>query len=492
MFLGACGGDAVRDDALRVVIPREPEELDPRFVGDPYGLRLTRLLFASLVRIDSRTLEVVPDLAERIENETPTRYRVTLRDGLRFSDGSALDADDVIATYESVVDPRLASRYASTYARVTKIERLDARTVLFEIDAPHATFITDLELPILRAEDRSRHVGADDLVGAGPYVLSSYSSRGFALAPNPHWHRGAPRYPHVRMTVVHDDNTRALRMLAGEADLALSAIPPMLVPLFEDERFEIESAPGIGTLYVGFELETPILNDVRVREAIAHAIDREALVRAKLGGRGLLAKSWIPPGHWAYDPETPSYDHSPARARQLLDEAGVIDPDGAGPAPRASFVLRTSSERFRVSVARAIAAMLGEVGLEIEVRPSDDASLRADLGRGRFELCILQVPEVFEPHVLSWFFSSDRIPGGGNEGANRWRFRNARADAAMERGRANLEREVRVEAYRDVQRILAEELPVLPLWHEDVVAIVGPRARGFDVPRDGRFSTLAD
>jgi ABC-type transport system substrate-binding protein len=135
--------------------------------------------------------------------------------------------------------------------------------------------------------------------------------------------------------------------------------------------------------------------------------------------------------------------------------------------------------------------MLGDVGVAVDVRPSELATLLADLDAGRFELATLQVPEVFEPHVLSWFFGSEHVPGGGREGANRWRMRNATLDAALERGRATPVRAERIAAYAEAQRILAAQLPVIPLWHEDVVAVTGPRARDFDVPRDGRFATLA-
>ena len=136
--------------------------------------------------------------------------------------------------------------------------------------------------------------------------------------------------------------------------------------------------------------------------------------------------------------------------------------------------------------------MWREVGVDVRVRSSDNATLIADLNRGRFQLCLLAVPEVIEPHVLSWFFASDRIPSGQvAAGANRWRFSDPSLDAAFERGRVSSVRAERVRAYAEVQRILASELPVVPLWHRDVVAVLGPGATGFVVPRHGRFSTLA-
>lgn len=479
-------------DALTVVLPRAPLELDPRFTGDAYGMKLSRLLFASLVSIDPHTLEVVPDLAERVESLSDTRYRVTLRRGLSFSDGSALDAADVAATFRGVVAPSFATRYARTYARIRSIATPDPHTVVFELDGPHATFITDLELPVLRAEDATRKVaqlGGPPPVGAGPYVLRERSAGQLRFDANPHWHGGEPRHARIRMLVIRDDNTRALRLLAGGGDLAMNAIAPLLVPLFErDPRFEVASAPGVGTTYLGLNLESTALGQLQVRRAIAHAVDRQALITAKFGGRAREATSWIVPGHWAHDStlQMPPYD--PGKARALLDAAGYpTDAEGV----RLRLSLRCGTDRFRVGIARAIAAMLGAVGIAAEVRPSEMASLIADLNRGRFDLTMLQLPELIEPHVLSWFFASTQVPGPGAEGANRWRLRSAALDGALERGRVQTLRQARRAAYVEAQRLLAAELPVVPLWHEDVVVVRNERARRFTVPREGRFGTLA-
>jgi peptide/nickel transport system substrate-binding protein len=479
-------------DALVVMLPRDAEQLDPRFVGDPYGLRVSRLIFGSLVTIDPRTLEVIPDLAESVTASGPTEFEVRLREGLRFSDGSALDAEDVVATFEGIVDPKLRSRYAHTYRRIAEMRVSDPRTILFVLREPHATFLTDLELPIVRSEDAFRRIATPDdpfPIGAGPYRLVKREPGILELRANPHWHRGTPKYPSLRLVVIRDDNTRALRMLAGQGDLAIASIPPLLLPMFEDdERFETRGAPGISTMYLGFQTQSPKLDDVRVRRAIGHAIDRELLVRAKYDGLARVTNSWIPRGHWAEVDALPESSFDPDQARALLDASGFPDPPGSE--PRMRLVLRTTSDRFRQSVARAIAAMLRDVGIEIDVRPSEAATLISDLNRGRFEITLLQVPEVIEPHVLSWFFESSRIPGPQSEGANRWRYQSEELDRLFELGRTEVDREQRQIAYEQVQRILARDIPVLPLWQPDTVAVVR-RGSSFDVPRDGRFGTLA-
>lgn len=471
-----------------VILPREPDELDPRYVGDAYGLKLSRLLHASLVSIDPATLEPTLDLAEQVVAESPQHYRVQLKPGLRFADGSTLDAHDVVATFRALVDARVKSRYRSTYARVSKVWAEGDLVARFELSEPHATFVTDMEMPVLRAEDAFRRFDAGGLpVGAGPYLLKARARGSLLLAPNPYHSLGAAPRPRLRFVVVRDDNVRALRMLAGAGDLAQSVLPHLLLPLFEERSdLRVRSAKGAGTTYIAVNLLHPVLRDGRVRRAIAHGIDREGLIRHKLGGRASLASSWIPEGHWAYAPDTPSYGFEPQRVRALLAAVGVTSNDPL------RLVLRTSSDRAVVSLGRAIASMLQQVDIEMEVRPSETATLLSDLSRGRFEVALMQVPEVFEPNVLSWFFASDRIPEPGvREGGNRFRIRDSELDRALAAGARELDRGRRAAIYRDIQHLLARELPVIPLWHEDVVAVLSERLLDYEVPRDARFGTLA-
>ena len=490
LILISCGHEEPplpQSEWTTVILPRNAEELDPRFVRDPYGLKISRLLFGSLITIDPRTLEVVPELAHSVERSADgIVYHIVLRDGLRFSDGSSLDARDVVETFRGILSDQLSSRYAGTYRRISEIEIRSPLEVQITLNAPHATFLTDLEMPIVRAEDAYHRMGINQstLIGAGPYRLLGFDSNRLELEANSYWHRGEPLHQRIRFLTVQDDNTRALRLLAGAGDVAVNAIPPLLLPMFEeDPQFEIRSVPGVGTTYLGFY--TPSI-PVLVRRAIAHAIDRQTLIETKLEGRARPTESWIPDGHWAATTLLP-YDYDRQKARALLDQAGWL-PNSEG--VRKKLILRVSSDRFRLSVSRAISAMLKEVGLNVVLRPSESATLISDLNAGRFDMCLLQVPEVFEPHLLSWFFSSQRIPSSERYGANRWRFVDIELDAALERGRIQGDLEERRHAYREVQQILHEKLPVFPLWQEDTVVVVR-KGRQFDAPRDGRFGTFA-
>ncbi len=488
------GVDPLVGDAPVLLLEREVQTLDPRFVTDPVSLRITRLLHAGLMRVDPGRLDVVPDLAENWRWEGPRNLRVTLRAGLHFSDGTPLGARDVAATFDGLVDPALGSRYAVTYRRIVRVEVLDERTVRFVLRTPHAPLLADLEIPILPARFSRTPLGstADEVVGAGPYRLVGSRRGALRLQANPHWWGPPPKWSELAAVTVRDAASRVLRFRAGAADLAVGNVPPVLLPALSGRSdLRVRAAPGARTLYVGLRMDRAPLDDRRVREALLLALDRERLVRGKLGGRGRVAAGWVPPGHWAADPALVPVPFDPERAGRLLDAAGLPDPDGAGPEPRLRLALRVAARRELLSVARALAAMWRRIGVEVRVRPSEPASLFADLQTGRFQMALMRSPEVLEPHVLSWFFGSDRVPGvRGRGGANRWRLRSVRLDAALERGRSTVSRPLRVAAYRQVQRILARELPVLPLWHEDVVVVASARARWFRAPRDGRFAPL--
>lgn len=481
--LGAGCEGAVEDSKTTVMLlPREVRQIDPRFAADSVSLKVSRLLFASLITIDPQSLDAIPQLADRVVATSDVRYDVSLRPNLHFSDGSRLDAEDVRATFIGLQDPALKSRYAGTYRRIARIEVLDPLHLTFVLDGPHATFVTDLEMPIVRSEDSRRALG-DVPVVSGPYRLLSRERGEIHLKANRHYQGPAPRISRLLLRTVRDDNIRTLRMLSGKGDLTVDGVPPLLQSLFlKDERFNVRRVAGVGTAYLGVNTSSRWLKDVRVRRALAHAIDRKAVIRTKLFGAARLARGMVPPGHWAYEENVATYDYNPKRSRELLAEVfGNNQPE---------LVLRCGSERSRVSTARVVASMLRQVGLEVVVRPSELSTLLSDLNHGRFELTLLELPEVLEPHVLSWFFDSHHVPGPGVEGANRWRYRNDQFDAALESGRLATSRRRRQEAYSKVQRMLAIDLPVVPLWHRDVVVVSTEALAHLPVPRHGRYGGL--
>jgi peptide/nickel transport system substrate-binding protein len=199
----------------------------------------------------------------------------------------------------------------------------------------------------------------------------------------------------------------------------------------------------------------------------------------------------LPTFHWAYAADVDRYEYEPARARRLLDEAGHPDPGNGQPRFTVSF--KTSNNQFRVAIASVIASMLREVGIGVELRVNEFATFFADIKKGNFQLFMMQIPEISEPDLYIHFFATRRIPTRDNldAGANRVRYRNPELDRLLDEGRRTLDRERRRQIYAEVQRILAREVPVVSLWHEDNVAALRREVRGFALLPTALLGALA-
>ncbi len=476
-----------------MLIESPPQTIDPRYAVSANDFKVSRLVYAPLVSVDTPTIEPKMELAERIEQPAPTEYIVTIRADARFSDGSPVTADDVVYTIDSCRFGRL-SRLALRFRDdgLFKLEALDARRVRFVLSHTHAPFVTDLDVGILKRPPPGRE--GDRPLGAGPFVLVSDEHERWRLERNPHYLFGAPKAKAVTFKVIRDDNSRLLALVGGSADLTQNTVPLFLMDaVARQPRLQLASGRSSVYTYLGVNCDDPITADVRVRRAIAYAIDRRRIIDEKLGGRALLATGMLPTFHWAYAADVPDYRYDPARAKQLLDEAGHPDPDGDGPLPRFTLIYKTSSKRDRVALAQMIAADLARVGVEVEVRPLEWSTFFADVKAGNFQLFSMQIPEVAEPDLYTNFFDSTRIPTRENPdlGGNRARYRNPELDRLLDRGRRDVERAQRIADYREVQRILARDVPVVSLWHEDNVAVMGKKVAGFDVLPTAQLTSLA-
>lgn len=495
--LPGCAGKTRRtpDDALIVLVEAALKDLDPRFALSNHDTKLSRLVAPGLTTVDNPAMEPVPLLAERIDQLDELTWQVVLRPGLRFSTGAPVTADDVVFTFRSVMDPALGSLQRKAFAeRFAAVDALDERTVRFRLHRPLATFLSDIEFGIVSraaAGPDGRFPGGR-VVGAGPWAIASFTPEQVELVASPHAD-APPRLARLTVRVVRDANARALMLVGGSADFAQNAVRVDLVGhVAERERVDVVSGPSAILTYLMFNNRDPVLADPRVRRAIAHAIDRERIVAAKLGGRAELATGLLPGSHWAYRGEVARYPFDPARAAALLDEAGYPDPDGPGPAPRLRLSYKTSADQFRVAVARVIASQLAEVGIAVEVRSFEFGTFFTDIKAGNFQLATMQTSEITEPDFYYTYFHSSRIPSPADPGAhNRWRYASAKVDDLVERARAVSDRAERRRLYGEVQAQLADDLPIVPLWHEHNVAVVNVDVDGYEVLPNARLTALS-
>lgn len=468
--------------ALEVVLPADPLSLDPRFAADAYGFRIGRLVHAALVRPDADTAEATPWLASTIEDGPRGELIVTLREGAAFHDGTPVRARDVVATLLALKDPRLGSPSRRVIGLLDTIDALDDRRVRLASATPRATLRDDLDVPILEAGEAGRARGAS-LIGAGPFRMEARDG-GITLTPAASYAwspDGVAKHPLVVRTV-RDEAARALRIVAGAVDVAANVLSP---PLALSLPHRSDAAPGLSvrtrassaTTMLMMQCTRPPLDRPEVRRAVAAAIDRRAIVQAKLGGAATLASGLLPPTI-ALAPKS--------RPKPIEgDPRSVLAPLGAAGA-RLSLV--TSNDRARVGIARAIAQSITDAGLPTEAHAFEFGTFFGRLNAGDFDLAPVIATEITDPEVLRWYLHSGAIPPNG---ANRARFRDRDVDALLDRGLATLDREARRAIYEELERRVAELVPYAPLWHEDHVAVTSSRAASFRPSVDGRWGALA-
>ncbi len=494
----ACAGRTRRtpDDAIVMVSEGPIRDVDPRFSLSSYNTKVSRLVAPGLTSVDQMSLEPKLELAESIEQLDDVTWDVTLRPGLRFSDGTPLTTADVVYTYESTMSEELGSLYRKAWQeRFARFEILDERRVRLHLVAPVATLLSDLDFGIVSkraAEARGGVFAPGFVTGAGAYRVVAYFGDTMWLQRNPYYHGPPPRTSFIVLRTIRDANARMLVLVGGSADMTQNSVRLDLVSAAEHrKRLKVVSGPSAILTYVMMHNEDPALSDVRVRRAIALAIDRDRIIRAKFHGRAVKATGLLPPMHWAYSDDVRRYDYDPAESMRLLDEAGFPDPDGPGGEPRMRLTYKTSASQFRVAVARIIASQLAEVGIEVEVRSFEFSTFFTDIKQGKYQLASMQTGDITEPDYYYAYFNSSRIPSAENWGlANRWRYRNDRVDELTVQGRRVADRERRRVIYREVQQILADEVPVIPLWHEDNVVVANVDVDGYTLFPNARLRGL--
>jgi peptide/nickel transport system substrate-binding protein len=461
-----------------MIVSTDPETVDPRYAGDAMALRATRLIHAGLVRLDPSSLRPEPLLAKSFQWLDPLTLRVELRDDVHFHSGAPFSSADVVATLRAFASPTVGSRHASVVEAIASAEASGPHAVVITLKRPHATLLTDLEVPILRADEAA---GPADTRGAldglGPFTVQSFARGELKLAPASTGLWPRPLHPIVIRTV-RDENARALRLHAGRADIALNVLSPTLLPAVGGaDGLRLSARAGANLTYMVLRVDRPPLDDVRVRRAISLAIDRAGIARTLLAGYAQPADTLLPPALWAYRPAKSPLAFDPEAARALVKETGPI-----------RVTLLTSTDRLRGTIARYLAQELAEVGVDLEVTPLELGTMLARLSAGEFDAATLQLPEITEPNVLRVFMHGALTPPMG---ANRGRIHDPAIDRLLDEGDRATSQEARLDVYAELEERNHEELLLIPLWHEDQVVVTSERAHAFEPSAEGRWAALA-
>jgi peptide/nickel transport system substrate-binding protein len=485
LLLAACGGGeksagggaaGSAKDTLVIAVQSSPTNLDARIGNDNVSGRIFDLIYSGLVKVTPE-MDYAPDVAEKWETPDDRTIVFHLNPNAKFQNGQPVKAADVKWIYDSLMAPDFTTSKKSGYAAVDHIEAPDDHTVIFKLKEPNGGLFDNLTLGIV-PKGADANVYKSKPIGAGPYKVVDYlPDERLDLEAFDQWHGGAPKIKHVTIRIIPDATTRILELRRGTVNSEVTNIPFENVAEFDKTAdFTVLKKPGSIYQYLAFNLKDPILARPKVRQAIAHAVDRERIARDVMRGYAVPTDSIFGLGHWARTEGLTAYPFDPAKAKKLLDEAGYPDPDGDGPRSRFTLSFKTSTDAEANLRAQVIQQMLGQVGIEVKIQSSEFGTFLEDISKGNFQMYSLSRNGVQDPDFLFVIFYSKNTPP---EGQNRGYYANARVDQLLVEGRQTFDRAKRKEMYGEVQKALQDELPYLSLYHQVNVAVMRKNVDGF-------------
>jgi len=474
-------------NTLVMIIESSPTNLDPRVGIDGQSERIDELLFDALLTRDEH-FNVQPGLAERWEIPDPLTYIFHLHRGVTFHDGQPLTARDVKWTFDSLLEGKIRSTKTSIFNYIDRIETADESTIVFHLKEPFAALLWNLsEGAIGIVPYGSLDEVARKPIGTGPFkFISAETDKEVILERNDNYWGQKPRLSRVRFAVVPDVTTEALELRKGSADLAInSPMPPdTIVALERDPSLTVQHSPGTRLAYLAFNLRDPILKDVRVRQAIAYALDRQPMIEYLWRNEVRPARSILPQQSWAYDDDVQQYNYDPAKAGQLLDSAGYPLVNGV----RFHLAMKTSTDENTRLMVAVMQQQLRAVGIALDIRTYEFATFLADVTSGAFQLYSLRwIGGNEDPDIFDVAFHSRNFPPAGR---NRSFYVNPRVDSLIDQARRETDQEIRKRLYDEIQQILANDVPAVNLWYMDNVLVHTRRVRDLTLNPSGNYNFL--
>jgi peptide/nickel transport system substrate-binding protein len=482
VFLTSCGSRSSADrDVITIALDQPPTNLDPRIGVDASSERFFQIIFSSLVRKDAH-LAIQPDLATSWDNPDPKTYIFHLRQGVQFHDGRPLTSKDVAFTFRSILDRSVQTSKLGTYDRIESVEAPDAYTAVFKLKEVFAPFVWNLAagaigiVPEGSGPDFGRHP-----IGSGPFVFDHYiQDQEVVLKRNENYFDRKAETPILKFKIIPEAVVAALELQKGSVDIALNVLTPdMDSTVKKDNNLTVLQDEGINYQYIAFNLTDPIFRNLQVRQAVAYAIDKDAIINYLWRGEARPATAVLPPENWAYEPDVKKYPHDVQRARQLLKESGQDN---------FSFTYRTTNDDISRLMASAFQQQLREAGITMNIRSTESATFFADIIAGNFQMYSARwVGGTDDPDFFNLIFHSRMMP---MKGANRGHYSNMRVDGLIDSARRTLDMEKRKEAYQEIQRIVAEDLPYVSLFYRENVCIYNKRIEGVKIYPDANWTYL--
>jgi len=475
------GGDSSGN--LVAAIAGEPDQLDPQKTSAYFSFEVLENVFDTLVEPDAN-LEMRPALAESwTVSPDQLVWTFHLRRSVTFHDGSPFTADDVVYSYRRIIDQELAN--ADKLSAVTGITAADPSTVVITLKQPTPNLLTNLGgfkgLAIVQRRNVESGEIATHPVGTGPFAFQSQKSGdSIILKANPTYWAGAPKVSGVTFRFISEPSTALSALQAGEIDWTDSVPTQRVAQLKDDDSITLATTASNDYWYLALNEARPPWNDLRVRQAIAYAIDRDAIVQATSYGTAVANQLAIPQGNPWYTPYD-AYRHDVDKAKSLLADAGA--------APKSLDMLVTNEYPETVTAAQIIADNLAPLGITVNIRTVDFATWLDEQNNGHFDMLMMGWLSNIDPD--DFYYAQHHTNGSSNA----QKFSNPEVDRLLDAGRVETNRNARAGDYAKAATIIADQVSYIYLYNPSVIQAWTTRLSGYEARRDGairfRTATLA-
>lgn len=469
----------------------EPSTLIPFLATDSASHDVASMLFVAPLRYN-KNLEIEPWAAESYEVlEDGKLLRFTLKKGILWQDGVELTADDVEFTYKLIIAPTTPTAYAEDFLAVSSFRKTGRYSFEVRYEKPFARALTSWMQSImprhaLEGQNLLSTAFARNPIGVGPYRLEKWEvGSHIVLRSVPTYFEGKALLDEVVYRIIPDNATMFLELKAGKLDM-MGLSPQQYLRQTTGASWEKEwhkyKYLSFAYTYLGYNLRNPLFADVRVRRAIAHAIDRQGIIKGVLFGMGKETIGPYKPGTWAYNDTLQPYSFNPQKALELLHDAGWVDTDNDGlldkdGVPFTFTILTNQGNDQRIKAATIIQSQLKEVGITVRIRTVEWAAfIKEFVNKRRFDAVLLGWSITQDPDAYEVWHSSKSKNGG----LNFIGYHNPEVDALLEQGRLLLDMEKRKKIYDRFQELLYADQPYCFLYVPYALPIVQARFQGIE------------
>ncbi|MGI8949734.1 MAG: ABC transporter substrate-binding protein [Ornithinimicrobium sp.] len=471
---GGGGGDADGSGGGQLVaaIAAEPDQLDPHKTTAYASFQVLENVYDTLVQPDEN-LDMVPALAESWEtSDDQLTWTFKLRDGVTFHNGDPLTAEDVVFSYNRIIDEELANSYR--FEAIESVEATDDLTVEIKLKRPTPSLLAQIGafkgMAIVHEQNVTSGAVTRNPIGTGPFKMESYTSGdSIQLAAYQDYWGDAPGLASVRYTFVSEPSVALANLQSGQVQWTDNLPPQQVASLEGQDSIEIGRVPSNDYWYFATNQARKPFDDPRVRQALAWAIDRESITEAAKFGLATMNQTAIPEtSKWYYD--YAPFEQDPGRAKQLLQEAGATN--------LTVDMMVTNEFPETIQAAQVMASQLDAVGVTLNIRTEDFATWLDQQSQGNFDAFMLGWLGNIDPDD---FYYSQHHSSGSN---NYQKFQNQEVDMLLDEARTETDQESRKDLYDQAVKIIVDEASYTYLYNPEVVQGWSPDLKGYTARAD--------